>query len=114
MQYVFDRSIIFTVQRVKLLNEISISRDINISNLGQTTNAETKLTRRSSDQTKSLVNGCSSQIVLRIYQGSILTASVVAELELNSVIPPPDTVEEEKQSLKDSLKLITYRRAAPG
>ena len=32
--------------------------------------------------------------------GSILTATVVAELELNSVIPPPDTVEEEKVNSK--------------
>ena len=28
--------------------------------------------------------------------GSILTASVAAELELNGLSPPPDTVEEEK------------------
>ena len=27
--------------------------------------------------------------------GSILTATVVADLELNSINPPPDTVEEE-------------------
>ena len=33
--------------------------------------------------------------------GSILTASVVAELELNGINPPPDTVEEEKHKLKD-------------
>ena len=32
--------------------------------------------------------------------GSILTATVVAELELNSINPPPDTVEEEKDNLK--------------
>jgi len=31
-------------------------------------------------------------------QGSILTATVAAELELNSVSPPPDTVEEEKEN----------------
>ena len=29
--------------------------------------------------------------------GSFLPATVVAELELNSVIPPPDTIEEEKE-----------------
>ena len=29
--------------------------------------------------------------------GSILPATVVAELELNSVIPPPDTIEEDKE-----------------
>ena len=32
-----------------------------------------------------------------VYQRSILTATVVAELELNSISPPPDTVEEEKK-----------------
>jgi hypothetical protein len=29
---------------------------------------------------------------------------VVAELELDSINPPPDTVEEEKEKQKDSLK----------
>ena len=46
--------------------------------------------------------------------GSILTASVVAELELNSINPPPDMVEEEKRKLRDSLKLITSWRAESG
>ena len=31
--------------------------------------------------------------------GSILTASVASELELNGISPPPDTVEEEKHNL---------------
>ena len=31
--------------------------------------------------------------------GSILTVSVAAELELNGISPPPDTVEEEKYNL---------------
>jgi hypothetical protein len=39
--------------------------------------------------------------------GSILTPRVAAELELNSVSPPPDMVEEEKEKLKDSIKLKT-------
>jgi len=52
------------------------------------------------------LNGCSGPIVLRNYQRSILTASVVAELELNSVSPPPDTVEEEMKQAKPN-KLIT-------
>ena len=37
--------------------------------------------------------------------GSFLPATVVAELELNSVIPPPDTIEEEKKN--EFLKPIT-------
>ena len=31
--------------------------------------------------------------------GSILTATVAAELELNGISPPPDTVEEETHNL---------------
>ena len=46
--------------------------------------------------------------------GSILTVTVVAELELNSINPPPDTVEEEKHKLRDSLKPITSWRAESG
>jgi len=33
--------------------------------------------------------------LLGAFQGSLLPPRVVAELELNSVIPPPDTNEEE-------------------
>ena len=32
-----------------------------------------------------------------VFIGSNLPATVVTELELNSVIPPPDTVEEVKE-----------------
>ena len=49
------------------------------------------------------LNGCIGQINLRVNQRSILTATVVAELELNSINPPPDTVEEEKET-KRALK----------
>jgi hypothetical protein len=38
------------------------------------------------------------RIVLRSFPGSLLPPRVVAELELNSVIPPPDTIEEEKKT----------------
>lgn len=40
------------------------------------------------------------KINLRVNQGSILTATVDAELELNGIKPPPDTVEEEKDNQK--------------
>jgi hypothetical protein len=53
------------------------------------------------------LNGCTGQDYPPGNQGSILTASVVAELELNGINPPPDTVEEEKHKLKDSIKPIT-------
>ena len=38
--------------------------------------------------------------------GSILPVPVVAELELNSVIPPPDTVEENRSEANNSLMAI--------
>ena len=37
-----------------------------------------------------------------VLTGSILPPRVVAELELNSVIPPPDTVEEDRGELNTS------------
>ena len=37
-----------------------------------------------------------------VLSGSILPSKVVAELELNSVIPPPDTVEEDRCELNTS------------
>ena len=43
--------------------------------------------------------------------GSILPATVVAELELNSVNPPPDTVEEEHKQIETFLSPISLRRA---
>ena len=46
--------------------------------------------------------------------GSILTASVVAELELNGINPSPDTVEEEKHKLQDPFKPITCLGAESG
>ena len=46
--------------------------------------------------------------------GSILPVTVAAELELNSISPPPDMVEEEKHKLKEPFKLITCWGAAPG
>ena len=46
--------------------------------------------------------------------GSILTATVASELELNGINPPPDTVEEETHKLHDPLKLITCPGAESG
>ena len=46
--------------------------------------------------------------------GSILTATVAAELELNGISPPPDTVEEETQKLQDPNKPITCLGAKSG
>ena len=38
-------------------------------------------------------------VITSVIPGSSLPATVVAELELNSVMPPPDTDEEERKSL---------------
>ena len=45
---------------------------------------------------------------------SILPPRKAAELELNSVSPSPDTVEEEKHKLQDPFKLITCLGAESG
>ena len=45
---------------------------------------------------KASLNGCTGQDYPPGNQGSILTVSVVAELELNGASPPPDMVEEKK------------------
>jgi len=49
-------------------------------------------------------------IITSVVIGSILPATVVAELELDSVNPPPDIVEEDRT--KDILKINTLRRAS--
>ena len=43
-------------------------------------------------------------IITSVMIGSILPPRVVAELELNSVKPPPDTVEEENKNNRNILK----------
>ena len=40
------------------------------------------------------------RMILRNYSGCFLPATVVAELELNSVNPPPDMIEEDKRAKK--------------
>jgi len=48
-------------------------------------------------------------IITSVVIGSFLPISVVAELELNSINPPPDIVEEEK--VERFLSPISLRRA---
>ena len=78
------------------MDEIEVTIVTCISNLGKTIVAgnevDTAVSKlKSLELTIALV-----MIITSVVIGSILPASVVAELELNSVIPPPDTVEEEK------------------
>ena len=49
-------------------------------------------------------------IITSVLIGSLLPVPVVAELELNSIIPPPDIVEEETQ-VERFLSSISLRRA---
>jgi len=81
------------------LDEIIVTIVTNISNLDKTANAVKKLIQRFQELKKSWINGCSSREVIRYFLGSILPASVVAKLEFDSVIPPPDTVEEDRLDL---------------
>ena len=48
-------------------------------------------------------------IITSVVIGSILPVPVVAELELNSIIPPPDIVKEE--NVERFLSPISLRRA---
>ena len=80
------------------MDEIKVTIVTCISNLGKTTDAgnevDTAVPKLKSDGlTVALV-----MVITPVVIGSILPASVVAELELNSVMPPPDTVEEESES----------------
>ena len=50
-------------------------------------------------------------IITPVVIGSLLPPRVVAELELNSTNPPPDTVEEENKTTETFLSPISLRRA---
>ena len=95
MHFILHKSIIILVHRVKPVNEIQVRILTYISNLDKTTDAgnevDTAVPRiKTLGLTVALV-----MIITPVVIGSILPPRVVAELELDSVIPPPDTVEEE-------------------
>jgi hypothetical protein len=52
------------------------------------------------------------RIILRSYPWSLLPPRVVAELELNSVNPPPDTIEEEKKENPLRIASLTGSRVS--
>ena len=96
MQCVFDKSIIVHVRRVKPLNEMKVRILTYISNLDKTTDAGNEIDTAVPRIKKSLgLTVALVMIITPVVIGSILPPRVVAELELDSVIPPPDTVEEE-------------------
>jgi hypothetical protein len=54
-------------------------------------------------------------VITSVVPGSILPVTVVAELELNSVMPPPDTVEEEsKRSIPPASAVQAKVNSKPG
>ena len=90
------------------MNEIKVTIVTCISNLGKSIDAGNEvdtavLSLKSLKLAIALV-----VIITSVVIGSILPPRVVAELELNSVIPPPDTVEEDKTLLKLILQKLPF------
>ncbi len=90
------------------MNEIKVTIVTYISNLGKSIDAGNEvdtavLSLKSLKLAIALV-----VIITSVVIGSILPPRVVAELELNSVIPPPDTVEEDKKLLKLILQKLPF------
>ena len=88
------------------MDEIKVTIVTCISNLGKTTDAGNEVdtafpSLKRLGSTVALVMVSASALT-----GSILPPRVVAELELNSVNPPPDTVEEDRGEFNTSLKTI--------
>jgi hypothetical protein len=90
------------------LNEIKVTIVTCISNLGKSIDAGNEV------DTAVLKLKCLKLaialvvIITSVVIGSILPPRVVAELELNSVIPPPDIVEEDNTLLKLILQKLPF------
>jgi hypothetical protein len=92
------------------LDEIKVTIVTYISNLGKTVTVGMKLTQRISESKTFRINDCTScDYHFDVIIGSFLPPRVVAELELNSINPPPDIVEEENE--ERFLSPISLRRA---
>jgi len=83
------------------VNEIKVRILTYISNLDKTTDAGNEVDTAVPRNKKLGLTVALVMIITPVVIGSILPPRVVAELELDSVIPPPDTVEEES-SRKDT------------
>ena len=77
------------------MNEIQVRILTYISNLDKTTDAGNEVDTAVLGIKKPRLTVALVMIITPVVIGSILPPRVVAELELDSVIPPPDTVEEE-------------------
>ena len=78
------------------MDEIKVTIVTCISNLGKTVTVRTKLTQRTSESKPSDLMTALVMIITPVVIGSLLPPRVVTELELNSINPLPDTVEEEQ------------------
>ena len=99
LTYFFKRSILYYSKRETGWNEIKVTIVTCISNLGKTIDARNEVDTAVPKLKSSGLAIALVVIITPVIVGSILPATVVAELELNSVIPPPDTVEEGCKSL---------------
>ena len=79
------------------MDEIKVTIVTYISNLGKTVTVGTKLTQRIPELKPSELMTALVMVTTSVITGSILPATVVAELELDSINPPPETHEEDKK-----------------
>jgi hypothetical protein len=80
------------------LDEIKVTIVTSISNLGKTIDAGNEVDTAVPEIKELEISDCTSRQVFRDLLGSILPVTVAAELEFDSVSPPPDTVEEDSVS----------------
>ena len=80
------------------MDEIIVTIVTCISNLGKSIDAGNEVDTAVSKLKSSELAIAPVLLITSVVIGSILPLRVVAELELNSVIPPPDTDEEESKS----------------
>ena len=79
------------------MDEIKIAIAICISNLGKTIDASNEVDTAFPRSNHLRLTIALVRSAPRSSPRSLLPATVVAELELNSVNPPPDTIEEENK-----------------
>ena len=81
------------------MDEIKVTIVTCISNLGKTADAGNEVDTAFPKLKSSGLTVAPVVIITSVVIGSILPPRVVAELELDSVIPPPDTVKEDSKNL---------------
>ena len=82
------------------MDEIKVTIVTCISNLGKTASAKTEVDTAVLRLKTPRLKAALVRMILRSHSGCFLPVTVVAELELNSVIPPPDMILEEDEKQK--------------